>query len=174
MAASPKFEKDHPFSQPPKRPRGSSIFTRHLERNLSVASCERIPIRVTHSPHGAKGSKHSFLLTMSSKQITCVSDVLATQAPLADPHLLGWQIRKNGANIESVLPSPLGTNLPRSPSVGLSGLWGILLQKSKLAGPRIFAKTRNGKRSPIRTTSIGLPKSPVSLTSGDEVPHNFT
>ena len=41
---------------------------------------------------------------MSSEQTTCVSDVLATQAPLADLHLLGWQIRKNGANIESVLP----------------------------------------------------------------------
>jgi hypothetical protein len=41
---------------------------------------------------------------MSSEQISCLSDVLATQAPLADPHLLGWQIRKNGANIGSVLP----------------------------------------------------------------------
>jgi hypothetical protein len=39
-----------------------------------------------------------------------------------------------------------------------------VLQKSKVAGPRIFAKIRNGKKSPIRITSIALPKSPMSLT----------
>ena len=37
-----------------------------------------------------------------------------------------------------------------------------------------FAKTRNGKQSPIRITSIALPKSPVSFARGDEVPHIFT
>jgi hypothetical protein len=41
----------------------------------------------------------------------------------------------------------------------------------KLQGPEFFAKIRNGKRSMIRITSIALSKSPVSLTSGDEVPH---
>ena len=51
---------------------------------------------------------------------------------------------------------------------------GILLQKTKVARPLFFAKIRNGKRSPIRITSIALPKSPVSLTRGDEVPHIFT
>src|SRR5229473_191120 len=44
----------------------------------------------------------------------------------------------------------------------------------KLQGDEFFAKTRNGKQSTIRITSIALPKSPVSLTCGDEVPHIFT
>jgi hypothetical protein len=44
----------------------------------------------------------------------------------------------------------------------------------KLQGHEFFAKTRNGRRSPIRMTSIALPKSPVSLTQGDEVPHILT
>ena len=35
-------------------------------------------------------------------------------------------------------------------------------------------KIRNGKQSPICITSIALPKSPMSLTCGDEVPHIFT
>jgi hypothetical protein len=37
-----------------------------------------------------------------------------------------------------------------------------------------FAKTRNGKQSPIRIDAIALSKSPVSLTLGDEAPHIFT
>ena len=42
---------------------------------------------------------------------------------------------------------------------------GRLCCKSrKLQGDEFFAKTRNGKHSPIRMTSIALPKSPVSLT----------
>jgi hypothetical protein len=40
----------------------------------------------------------------------------------------------------------------------------IVLQKSKVAGRRIFAKTRNENQSPIRVTSIASSKSPVSLT----------
>jgi hypothetical protein len=42
--------------------------------------------------------------------------------------------------------------------------WQIVLQKSKVAGDEFFVETRNGKQSPIRITSIALPKSPVSLT----------
>jgi hypothetical protein len=40
----------------------------------------------------------------------------------------------------------------------------IVLQKSKLQVYEFFAKTRNGKQSPIRITSFALPKSPGSLT----------
>jgi hypothetical protein len=49
-----------------------------------------------------------------------------------------------------------------------------LLQNSEIAGRLFFAKTRNRKPSLIRLASIALPRSPVSLTSGDEVPHIFT
>jgi hypothetical protein len=49
-----------------------------------------------------------------------------------------------------------------------------VLQKSKVAGPRIFREKRNGKQSPIRIDAIALSKSPVSLTLGDAVPHIFT
>ena len=50
----------------------------------------------------------------------------------------------------------------------------IVLQKSKVAGSRIFRETRNGKQSPICLDAIALSKLPVSLTSGDEVHHIFT
>src|SRR5215813_5373370 len=43
----------------------------------------------------------------------------------------------------------------------------------KLQGHEFFAKTRNGKQSPIRIPSIALSKSPVSLTRDDEAPHIF-
>src|SRR5215510_3332162 len=53
--------------------------------------------------------------------------------------------------------------------------WCRLCCKSrKLKGRKFFAKRRNGNQSPIRITSIALPKSPVSLSRGDEVPHIFT
>jgi hypothetical protein len=62
-----------------------------------------------------------------------------------------------------------GRQVTRVPSANVAD-WQIVLQKSKVAGPRIFAKTRNGKQSPISIASIALAKSPVSLTRGDEVP----
>ena len=52
--------------------------------------------------------------------------------------------------------------------------WQIVLQKSKAAGSRFFAKKRNGKQSPVRIGAIAFSKSPVSLALGDEVPHIFT
>ena len=58
----------------------------------------------------------------------------------------------------------------RSDAVAIGG---IVLQKSKVAGLRIFAKNRNGKQSPIRLTSIALPRLPMSLTCRDEAPHIF-
>jgi hypothetical protein len=90
-----------PFSQPPNRAQSSSIL--HLISN-EIYPWHRASDQVHAWPAWRKRLKHSFLLTMSSEQISYLSDVLATQAPLADPHLLGWQIRKNGANIGSVLP----------------------------------------------------------------------
>ena len=52
---------------------------------------------------------------------------------------------------------------------------GRLCCKSrKLQGHQFFAKTQNGKQSPIRIDAIALSKSPVSSTLGDEVPHIFT
>src|SRR5712691_6979212 len=56
----------------------------------------------------------------------------------------------------------------------MSALCRFCCRSRKLQGDEFFAKTRNGKQSPIRITSIALPKSPVSLTCGDEVPHIFT
>src|SRR5215831_17573975 len=49
-----------------------------------------------------------------------------------------------------------------------------MLQKSKVAGSRIFRENTKRKQSPIRIDAIALSKSPVSLTLGDEVPHIFT
>jgi hypothetical protein len=50
----------------------------------------------------------------------------------------------------------------------------LCCKSRKLQGHEFFAKTRNGKQSPIRTGAIALSKSPVSSTLGDEVPHIFT
>ena len=44
----------------------------------------------------------------------------------------------------------------------------------KLPGDNFPAVRRSEQRTPIRVASITLPRSPVSLSSGDEVPHIFT
>ena len=44
----------------------------------------------------------------------------------------------------------------------------------KLQCQEFFAKTRSGRRSPIRIPSVAVPKSPVSLTREDQSPHVFT
>ena len=56
----------------------------------------------------------------------------------------------------------------------MSGIGRLCCKSRKLQGSEFFAKTRNGKQSPICITSIALPKSPVSFARGDEVPHIFT
>ena len=53
---------------------------------------------------------------------------------------------------------------PRN-SFAIAAVKGQFCCKSrKLHVCEFFAKTRNGNHSPIRITSIALPKSPVSLT----------
>ena len=60
-------------------------------------------------------------------------------------------------------PRPIATDIAPQPNVRFLG--GELCCKSrKLQVYKFFAKTRNRKQSPIRITSIALPKSPVSLT----------
>src|SRR6516165_7900703 len=44
----------------------------------------------------------------------------------------------------------------------------------KLSGDNFPAVRRFDRRPPIYVVSITLPRSPVSLSSGDEVPHIFT
>src|SRR6266540_3832860 len=44
----------------------------------------------------------------------------------------------------------------------------------KLPGDNFPAVRRSDRRPPIYVVSITLPRSPVSLSSGDEVPHIFT
>jgi hypothetical protein len=96
---------------------------------------------------------------------------------------------------DSVDHSSTGTQVPGSPMDGngrgarcrkmaLFGhaesapglpLWaGLCCKSPKSQSDQFFAKTGTGKQSLIRIASFALPKSPVSLTSGDEVPHIFT
>ena len=56
----------------------------------------------------------------------------------------------------------------------MSATCRLCCKSRKLQGSDFFAKTRNGKQSTIRIISIALPKSHVSFTRGDEVPHIFT
>ncbi len=44
----------------------------------------------------------------------------------------------------------------------------------KLQRQEFFAKTRSGRRSPIRIPSVAVPRSPVSLTREDQSPHVLT
>src|SRR5215468_12136649 len=56
----------------------------------------------------------------------------------------------------------------------MSAIGRLCCKSRKLQGHEFFAKTLTEKKSPIRIASIALPKSPVSLARGDEVPHIFT
>src|SRR6516225_9314109 len=60
------------------------------------------------------------------------------------------------------------------PGAWMSENGRLCCKNRKSQGHEFFAKTRNGKQSPIRIDAIALSKSPVSLTLGDEVPHIFT
>jgi hypothetical protein len=96
--------------------------------------------------------------------------------------------REEAAKLYSLLSSPDGvhqlivfpigkieTNFPSANSISeFSHSLGRLCCKSrKLQGHEFFAKTRNGKQSPIRIDAIALSKSQVSLSLGDEAPHIF-
>ena len=62
----------------------------------------------------------------------------------------------------------------RDSETGAMSASGRLCCKSrKLQGYQFSRKIRNWKQSPIRITSIALPRLPMSLTCGDEAPHIF-
>ena len=57
---------------------------------------------------------------------------------------------------------------------GMTACGRYCCKSRKLQGYEFFAKTRNGKQSPIRITSIALPRSPVSLSVRRRGPHILT
>src|SRR5262249_35131753 len=56
----------------------------------------------------------------------------------------------------------------------MSALCRLCCKSPKLHGDKFPAVRRSDRRPPICVVSITLPRSPVSLSSGDEVPHIFT
>ena len=56
----------------------------------------------------------------------------------------------------------------------MSVIGRLCCKSRKLQGYEFFAKIQHGQQSPIRITSIALPKSHVSFMRGDEAPHIFT
>jgi hypothetical protein len=56
----------------------------------------------------------------------------------------------------------------------MSPIGRFCCKSRKLQGNEFFAKTRSENQPLIRIASVALPKSRVSLTGGDEVPHIFT
>src|ERR1700730_17043528 len=56
----------------------------------------------------------------------------------------------------------------------MSGFGRYCCKSRKLPGDNFPAKSRSDRRSSIGAVSIALPRSPVRLPSGDEVPHIFT
>ena len=65
-----------------------------------------------------------------------------------------------GARGETRVPTATG----EIAAVHESGIGRLCCKSRKLQGHEFFAKTSTKKQSPIRITSIALPKSPVSLT----------
>ena len=57
---------------------------------------------------------------------------------------------------------------------GLAALCRYCCKSPKLPGANFSAVKKSDRRPPIDVASITLPRSPVSLSSGDEVPHIFT
>ena len=57
---------------------------------------------------------------------------------------------------------------------GMSALCRYCCKSPKLPGDNFPAVRRFDRRPPIYVVSITLPRPPVSLSSGDEVPHIFT
>ena len=58
--------------------------------------------------------------------------------------------------------------------LGMSALCRYCCKSPKLPGDKLPAIRRTNRRPPICVLSITLPRSPVSLSSGDEAPHIFT
>jgi hypothetical protein len=58
--------------------------------------------------------------------------------------------------------------------LGRSAWCRLCCKSPKLPGDKFPAIRRTNRRPPICVVSITLPKSPVSSSSGDEVPHIFT
>src|SRR5712672_2860079 len=56
----------------------------------------------------------------------------------------------------------------------MSALCRYCCKSPKLTGDNFPVVRRFDRRPPIYVVSITLPRSPVSLSSGDEVPHIFT
>src|ERR1700719_4718085 len=56
----------------------------------------------------------------------------------------------------------------------MSPLLADIVAKSQIAGANFSAVKKSDRRPPVDVASITLPRSPASLSSGDEVPHIFT
>ena len=77
--------------------------------------------------------------------------------------------KKASHNDVSVLAEPRGTN-----HEGTSASGRYCCKSRKSLGDNFPAKGRRDRRPSISVLSIALRRSPVSLPSGDEVPHIFT
>ena len=67
--------------------------------------------------------------------------------------------------------SPLAPVTAYDPNVGFGS---IVLQKSKVAAVQILGENLKRKRSMIRIAPVALPKSPINLAQGDDVPQIIT
>src|ERR1700737_712901 len=77
--------------------------------------------------------------------------------------------------MERVIAIWLGsTGAHSTPDTRLAAMCRYCCKSPKLLGDNFLAIRRSDPRPPIFTVSITLPSSPVSLSSGDEVPHIFT
>jgi hypothetical protein len=81
------------------------------------------------------------------------------------------------------IPPSACTSFSRRQHLGKRTLWWrgqrsfecrYCCKSPKLSGDNSPATRRSDRRPPICVASITLPRSPVSLSSGDEVPHIFT
>ena len=82
-------------------------------------------------------------------------------------HYVAWQVIQSSVSSAA----PQSTDIGRHSEEG--SLVQILLQKSQIAWRQFSCCKKSDRRPPIDVAPITLPRSPASLSSGDEVPHIF-
>src|ERR1700738_4308956 len=82
---------------------------------------------------------------------------------------------KNPAVISALASGPLYLSHPTlAARVSTSGSCRYCCKSPKLPGADFLAVKKSDRRPPIDVAPITLPRSPASLSSGNEVPHIFT